>query len=117
MTRTDNHIDYVEFTAPDFAPIKKFYSEVFGWEFQDWGDDYISFSGAGLEGGFAKGTPPEASSVLIILYAEDLDASEKSVVAAGAEIVDRHEFPGGRRFHFRDPAGNVLGVWKIVEDK
>jgi len=21
------------------------------------------------------------------------------------------EFPGGRRFHFSDGAGNVLGVW------
>jgi predicted enzyme related to lactoylglutathione lyase len=22
-----------------------------------------------------------------------------------------HVFPGGRRFHFRDPAGNELAVW------
>ena len=22
-----------------------------------------------------------------------------------------YEFPGGRRFHFTDPAGNELGVW------
>jgi predicted enzyme related to lactoylglutathione lyase len=34
------------------------------------------------------------------------------VEAAGGEVVDPiFEFPGGRRFHFRDPAGNVLGVW------
>jgi predicted enzyme related to lactoylglutathione lyase len=34
------------------------------------------------------------------------------VIAAGGEI--RREtfvFPGGRRFHFRDPAGNELAVW------
>ncbi len=115
MTRTNNHIDYVELAAEDLGVVKKFYSEVFGWEFQDWGPDYISFSSAGLEGGFRGGETPIAGSSLIILYAEDLDASEQRVAAAGGEITEHHEFPGGKRFHFRDPAGNVLGVWTIFE--
>lgn len=25
--------------------------------------------------------------------------------------IDLIEFPGGRRFHFTDPAGNELAVW------
>ena len=34
------------------------------------------------------------------------------VRAAGGEVVSGpYEFPGGRRFHFTDPAGNELGVW------
>jgi predicted enzyme related to lactoylglutathione lyase len=34
------------------------------------------------------------------------------VKAAGGEIVvPIFAFPGGRRFHFRDPAGNGLGVF------
>ena len=39
----ENHIDYVEFpvtSAPAFAAVKKFYHDVFGWSFQDWGPDY-----------------------------------------------------------------------------
>jgi hypothetical protein len=28
-----------------------------------------------------------------------------------AEGVEAFEFPGGRRFHFADPSGNVVGVW------
>jgi len=34
------------------------------------------------------------------------------VEAAGGRVVQPiFSFPGGRRFHFADPAGNVLGVW------
>ena len=115
MTSKNSRIDYVEFAAEDIGAAKAFYAKAFGWEFQDWGETYASFSGAGLEGGVRGGEKPVAGSTLVILYADDLEASEKNVVAAGGEIVERHEFPGGRRFHFRDPAGNVLAVWSKVE--
>ena len=116
MTRTNNHIDYVEFAAEELAIVKAFYAKAFAWEFQDWGETYVSFSGAGLEGGFRGGETPQPGGPLVILYAENLEASEKNVVDAGGEITERHDFPGGRRFHFRDPAGNVLGVWTITEE-
>ncbi len=107
-----NHrIDYAEFAAKDLAVFKAFYAKVFGWEFQDWGPDYASFSGAGLEGGVRGGEAARDGSTLVILYADDLETTEKAVVKAGGVVTDRHEFPGGERFHFRDPAGNVLGVW------
>ncbi len=61
---------------PDAGVAKGFYGAAFGWEFRDWGADYVSFTAGRLEGGFRE-----------------------------------HEFPGGRRFHFADPMGNVLGVW------
>jgi predicted enzyme related to lactoylglutathione lyase len=35
-----------------------------------------------------------------------------SPLAAGGTItVPIFAFPGGRRFHFQDPAGNELAVW------
>jgi predicted enzyme related to lactoylglutathione lyase len=41
---------------------------------------------------------------------------EAKVRAAGAKIVAPiFAFPGGRRFHFQDPAGNVLAVWTAAE--
>jgi len=34
------------------------------------------------------------------------------VIGAGGRITrDVFSFPGGRRFHFTDPAGNELAVW------
>jgi predicted enzyme related to lactoylglutathione lyase len=35
------------------------------------------------------------------------------VRSAGGEVVEGpFDYPGGRRFHFRDPSGNVLGVFQ-----
>lgn len=37
---------------------------------------------------------------------------ETKVRAAGGDITRPiFAFPGGRRFHFRDPSGNELAVW------
>ena len=114
MPQTNNHIDYIELAAPDLGAAKAFYNAAFGWEFQDWGPDYASFTGAGRDGGIRGGEAPVTGSTLVILYADDLEASEKRVVDAGGEVTERHEFPGGRRFHFRDPSGNILAVWTQV---
>ena len=116
MTKTAHHIDYVEFAATDLGLVKAFYGAAFGWSFEDWGPDYVSFSGAGLDGGFRGGETPKAGSSLVILYTDDLEATERRVIDAGGEITERHEFPGGRRFHFKDPAGNILAVWTPAED-
>jgi len=104
-------ITYIEFTTTDIESTKKFYGTVFGWTFQDWGPEYIGFEGAGIDGGFAKGEA-KPGGPLVILYSAGLKATEDAVVAAGGTIVvPTFEFPGGRRFHFSDGAGNVLGVW------
>ncbi len=108
-------ITYIEFTTSDLEQTKKFYSAVFGWAFKDWGPDYIGFEGAGIDGGFGKGDPAKGvdrSAPLVVIYSTDLKATEAAIVAAGGSIVvHTFEFPGGRRFHFADGAGNVLGVW------
>ena len=108
-------INYIEFSSTDIAKAKSFYAAVFGWAFQDWGPDYVSFSSesGGIDGGFAKrDAGPETSSPLVVLYSSDLKATEQAVVKAGGKIVvPAFEFPGGKRFHFSDGAGNVLAVW------
>ncbi|MGA7340828.1 MAG: VOC family protein [Terracidiphilus sp.] len=110
-------INYIEFAAADVARAKQFYAAVFGWSFEDWGPDYISFSAeqAGSNGGFRTVKPGETSgesAPLVVLYSADLKATEAAIVAAGGSIVvPAFEFPGGRRFHFADGVGNVLAVW------
>jgi predicted enzyme related to lactoylglutathione lyase len=47
-----------------------------------------------------------------VLYAHDLEAMLARVTEAGGVVIRPiFDFPGGRRFHFRDPAGNELAVW------
>ncbi len=108
----DGALDYIELPATDIPATKRFYGEVFGWSFTDYGPDYVAFAVAGRDGGFNTGRKvvPE-DGPLVVLYANDLDAMEAKVKAAGAAIVSRESFEGGRRFHFRDPNGNEIAVW------
>lgn len=108
--REDGKIDYVEFRGRGMAAIKGFYAAAFGWAFADYGPDYAAFS-EGVDGGFDTASEP-VRPPLVVLYAKDLDAMEARVRAAGgAVIVPIYVFPGGRRFHFTDPAGTELAVW------
>ena len=117
MSNAGNHhkINYIEFSSTDIARTKHFYAAVFGWTFVDYGPDYVSFQGAGIDGGFAKRESSEAQgkfAPLVILYSSDLAATEIAIrTEGGGVVVPTFEFPGGRRFHFSDGAGNVLGVW------
>jgi len=114
MAHRDKTINYIEFPLTDATATKQFYQSVFGWEFQDWGPDYLSFSGAGIDGGFngEDKAPVQKPGVLVVLFSEDLDAVRAAVIAAGASILrDIYSFPGGQRFHFADPNGNELAIW------
>jgi hypothetical protein len=108
-------INYIEFPARDLAATKAFFSKVFGWDFQDYGPDYIAFGGQGTDGGFYQSdlkAQREQGSVLVVLYSENLEQTLTQVKEAGGQIiVDIFDFPGGRRFHFTEPSGNELAVW------
>ncbi len=113
-----NHaINYIELASTNIAATKTFYSAVFGWSFQEYGPDYIAFSAgtAGIDGGFyrvASMPEPAKTSPLIVIYASELKTAEAAIIAAGGRVVvPTFEFPGGRRFHFSDGAGNILAVW------
>ncbi len=108
----DRRIDYIEYPVPDVAAAKLFYSTVFGWNFTDYGPDYTCFSDGRLAGGFSKSPDVAIGGPLIVLYSLDLSAIESVIVNNGGTIVKpTYEFPGGRRFHFRDPFGYELAVW------
>ena len=108
----DRRIDYIELPATDIAGTKRFYSDVFGWKFTDYGPDYTSFEDGRLAGGFTKDGKVAKGGPLVVIYADKLEAVEAKVRQAGATIVKPiFSFPGGRRFHFSDPSGNELAVW------
>ena len=112
----DRRIDYIEFPAIDIERTKTFYSSVFGWKFTDWGSDYVSFEDGRLSGGFGKGEAVVPGGPLVVVYASNLSEIEEAIQAHGGEIVrEAYRFPGGRRFHFADPDGNVLAVWTDQE--
>ena len=108
----DGKLDYIELQAAGgtLDTMKAFYSAAFGWAFTDYGPSYAAFS-EGIDGGFDGQATPDTKP-LPVLYADDLEASMAAVEQAGGKIVvPIFAFPGGRRFHFTDPAGNQLAVW------
>ena len=108
--REDGKIDYVEQPGGNLPVLKAFYADAFGWSFTDYGPGYAAFN-EGLDGGF-DADPEARRTPMVILYAKDLEAMQAKVRAAGGVITRAiFSFPGGRRFQFRDPSGNELGVW------
>ena len=110
--QNDGKVDYIEFYVGDMAAAKEFYRAVFGWEFTDFGPEYSSFTDGRVTGGFRSDKKPGDGGPLVVMYALNLEAMEKSVREHGGVIEqDIFQFPGGRRFEFRDPGGNLLAVW------
>jgi len=109
---TSLRIDYIEFDVADITASKAFYGAAFGWSFTDYGPDYCEFADGRLTGGFTTLGKPQPGGPLVILHADDLEASLAAVARAGGTIVKPiTAFPGGRRFHFSDPDGYELAVW------
>jgi len=115
MSNAGHHlqIDYVEFPATNLPDTKRFYSSVFGWQFEDYGPEYTSFQDGRLAGGFFRTDKPVmAAGPLVVIYSTNLESTLAAVQAAGGKVLkDIFSFPGGRRFQFSDPSGNQLAVW------
>ena len=112
---TQGKVDYIELPSRDLKATKSFFSDTFGWSFQDYGDTYAAFSGAGMDGGFFASDQTaavETGTALVILYSPDLEQSLQKVKEAGGTISKEiFSFPGGRRFHFKEPGGSELAIW------
>lgn len=116
----ENTIDYIEIPASDLPKTKAFFSELFGWTFEDYGPEYCSFNDGRVEGGFFKSdttVSTRSGSVLVVFYRADLEAAAIAVEKAGGQIVEPiFSFPGGRRFHFSDPNGNEYAIWSDLSE-
>ncbi len=112
-------INYVEFPAKDIEAAKKFFADIFGWSFVDYGPDYAAFSNEGLDGGFFKSewvASSENGGALIVFYSKDLEQTLSKIENAGGSVLKPvFSFPGGRRFHFGDPNGNEYAVWSDIK--
>lgn len=112
-----NHekINYVELPASDFEATRAFFGDVFGWTFKAWGEEYLAFHNAGLDGGFYRSKLQSTTAngaALVVFYSEKLEETQSKIEQAGGKIVlEIFDFPGGRRFHFSDPNGNEFSVW------
>ncbi|CAN5376758.1 VOC family protein [soil metagenome] len=103
--------NYLELPVGDVPVAKAFYASAFGWSFTDFGPDYAATMTGDTDLGLNGDASQSTQHLLPVIDVDDLEAVEASVKAAGGAItLAIFSFPGGRRFHFRDPAGHELAV-------
>ncbi|HXX42259.1 MAG TPA: VOC family protein [Chthoniobacterales bacterium] len=110
-----NTIDYIEMPTRDLAESKKFFALLFNWSFIDYGPEYASFDDGRMAGGFFSSdrtAGAETGAPLVVFYQPALESARAKVVHLGGEITKEiFDFPGGRRFHFREPGGGEFAIW------
>ena len=105
-------ISYLELPAKDVAGTRDFYARAFDWQFTDFAPHYAATTTGDTDLGINGSGDQPIPLLLPIVEVKDLEAAFESVTGAGGEFtVPIFAFPGGRRFHFRDPAGSELGVF------
>lgn len=106
-------ISYVELPVKDVAGVRDFYAGAFGWDFTDFGPEYSATTSGDTDLGLNGDQEQATAGILpIIEVKEDLEGALEKVVAAGGTItLPIFPYPGGRRFHFKDPHGHELGVF------
>lgn len=104
-------LNYLELPVTDLAAAKAFYATAFGLDFSDFGPSYAATTTGDTEIGFQADPAEATAAALAVIQVDDLEATEAAVRAAGGEITRApFDFPGGRRFHFRDSAGHELAA-------
>jgi uncharacterized protein len=109
-------LSYVQIPAADVKASGVFYANVFGWQVRGGNDDHLGFTDAtgDMIGAWETGcVPSQAPGVLPYIYVHGIDATLERVAASGGEVV-KPPYPEGELWvsTFRDPAGNVIGVWQ-----
>jgi predicted enzyme related to lactoylglutathione lyase len=119
----EHHVVHIEFSAENRETAAKFYSDLFGWKFEqipemnyatfDTGDNNV---GGGLNP-VTDTNPP--GTVMVYIGTDDIDASLAKAESLGAKILTpKTEIPNTGWFgFFSDPTGNMIGLYTDLESE
>jgi predicted enzyme related to lactoylglutathione lyase len=115
-TLKNGKICYIEMPAVDIRRSADFYGEVFGWRIRQRGDGATAFDDTTGEvsGTWVVGRPALSEpGLLIYIMVDSVAAAIDAVIAHGGELVqpigaDAPEITA----RFRDPGGNVIGLYQ-----
>jgi len=109
-------ICYVEIPATDVGGSADFYGKVFGWRIRRRGDGSMAFddSVGEVSGTWVTGRPPSGEpGLLLYVMVDSVAATLDAVRAHGGELVQPIGADGPEvTARFRDPAGNVIGLYE-----
>src|SRR5436309_16024512 len=108
-------VSYLRIPAEDPRRSASFYEAVFGWSVRSDREDPSFEDGTGhVIGHFIAGLPVAGEAgVRPYVYVEHLEETLEKIAKHGGEV-ETAPYPEGDLWMatFRDPAGNMLGVWQ-----
>jgi predicted enzyme related to lactoylglutathione lyase len=108
-------VSYLRVPAPDPARLAGFYRDAFGWTIRgDPGEPAFTDGSGHVIGHFVPDLPVgKDAGVRPYIYVERIDESLGQVTAHGGEVTVPPYAEGDLWVAlFRDPAGNIIGVWQ-----
>ena len=109
-------LNYMELPVSDIAASKAFFEAVLGWSLTDFAPTYSATTTGDVDLGLEADRAGATHSPLPVIEVDDLDALFETMSARGDEILRPiFSFPGGRRFHMREPSGNEIAFWQGAE--
>jgi predicted enzyme related to lactoylglutathione lyase len=119
MPPTSRHgkVCYLQIPAADAEASGRFYQEIFGWSLRRHQDGALAFddtigevSGMWVEG---RDPWPGRPGLIIDIMVDDAEQTVAAITAHGGEIVQPiGGDPGEITALFRDPCGNILGIYQ-----
>ncbi len=115
-TFANGKICYIEMPATDIARSSEFYQRVFGWNVRKRDNGSVAFDDTvgQVSGSWVLGRPPSTTpGLMLYIMVDSVAVTVEAVVANGGAIVqpigaDAPEITA----RFRDPAGNVIGLYQ-----
>lgn len=119
---TKNSITHIEWSSSDLERSKTFYSGLFDWKIEPWGEEgYLSITPPeGATGGIMKADEvrPGASPVVYVEVDEIESYLEKAKELGGGVAVPKNEIPTMGWFaHLTDPDGNLVGLFQAAQQE
>ena len=123
-------VAYIEIPARDPITSAVFYEAVFGWTLSPPDGERVthtlgprdnarvpfSDTPSGLIGAFVAERGPSADGPVLHIYVEDIEEILREIEARGCDVVEPiHAEEGIRKGRFRDPGGNVVGIWEAAQ--
>lgn len=113
----NGRLSYIQIPATNVRESAEFYARAFGWIVRSGNDHHLSFTDAtgDMIGAWVTGrVSSREPGVLPYIYVHGVDAAIARITAAGGAVVTP-PYPEGDLWvaTFRDPAGNVVGIWQM----
>ncbi|MGV8083693.1 MAG: VOC family protein [Coriobacteriia bacterium] len=111
-----SRVIHFEFSTPDPQKEVDFFTTLFGWKIESWGEEQYwlvdTGTGDGINGAIQPQNAPDQPQVVNTIDVDDLDSSLQTAAQAGATIaVPKQEIPGiGWVAYVLSPTGIMFGM-------